>query len=146
MFFEYFRGISYFFDSLFLLQHPSNIQDIFNFQGFLLTAETSDILQYSWSSSNAIQKAFYKVCIVMDLPSEPSTSEHNQQNVHAQEQLQHGIPAPVPFLLAPPANPLPNNQQNPFSIAGSSCNIVPSANPLTNNQQDPLLLLDHHII
>ncbi|KAF8528933.1 hypothetical protein BU17DRAFT_60679 [Hysterangium stoloniferum] len=132
MFFEYFRGISYFFDSLFLLQHPSNIQDIFNYQDFLLTAGTSDILQDSWSSSNAIQKAFYKACIVMDLPSEPSTPECNWQNVHAQDHQQHlvmtphtecchlrhdgvsqqhAIPAPVPFLLAPPANP--------FAIAGS---------------------------
>ncbi|KAF8526289.1 hypothetical protein BU17DRAFT_62272 [Hysterangium stoloniferum] len=49
--------------NLFLLQHPSNIQDIFNYQDFLLTAGilgTSDILQDSWSSSNAIQQAFYK--------------------------------------------------------------------------------------
>ncbi|KAF8516529.1 hypothetical protein BU17DRAFT_67363 [Hysterangium stoloniferum] len=51
--------------NLFLLQHLSNIQDIFNYQNFLLTAGTSDILQDSWSSSNAIQKAFYKACIVM---------------------------------------------------------------------------------
>ncbi|KAF8510733.1 hypothetical protein BU17DRAFT_69937 [Hysterangium stoloniferum] len=80
----------------------------------------------NWSSSNAIQKGFYKVaCIVMDLPSEPSTPECNQQN-------QHAIPAPVPFLLAPPANP--------FAIAGSSCNIVPPANPLPNNQQDPFAI------
>ncbi|KAF8514435.1 hypothetical protein BU17DRAFT_94512 [Hysterangium stoloniferum] len=91
--------------------------------------ETSDIFQvllalftlihfkYSWSSSNAIQKAFYKACIVMDLPSEPSTSEHNQQNQD-------------PFTIAGsshnidgPANPLPINQKDPFAVAGSSCNI-----------------------
>ncbi|KAF8497332.1 hypothetical protein BU17DRAFT_72407 [Hysterangium stoloniferum] len=92
-------------------------------------------------------------CIVMDLPSEPSTPERNRQNVRAQDHQQrlvmtphterrrlrhdgvsqqHAISAPVPFLLAPPANP--------FAIAGSSRNIVPPANPLPNNQQDPFAI------
>ncbi|KAF8514355.1 hypothetical protein BU17DRAFT_94642 [Hysterangium stoloniferum] len=82
-------------------------------------------------------------CIVMDLPSEPSTPECNRQNISAQDYqqcLQYAIPAPVLFLFAPPANPLHNNQQDPFAIAGSSCNIAPPANPLPNNQQDPFTI------
>ncbi|KAF8514330.1 hypothetical protein BU17DRAFT_94596 [Hysterangium stoloniferum] len=162
------------------LQHSHNILS-FHFFGFFYSFQTKNIgnipssfgfvhidsLQYSWSSSNAIQKAFYKGFTFLPIDSLHSNVQvypilHSMPNLSTilgiyllnllhlnalaectvctqdhQQHLQYVIPAPVPFLLAPPANPLPNNQQDPFAITRSSHNIAPPANPLPNNQQDP---------
>ncbi|KAF8496305.1 hypothetical protein BU17DRAFT_72467 [Hysterangium stoloniferum] len=134
--------------SPFISQHPSNIEDNFKVFYSLQTRNIRHI--YSWSSSNAIQKAFYKGSTFF-LIGNLHSNDHQQHLVmiphteclhlrHDGVSQQHAIPAPGPFLFAPPANPLTNNQQDPFAITGSSLNIYGPANPLPINQQDPFAI------
>ncbi|KAF8520625.1 hypothetical protein BU17DRAFT_65316 [Hysterangium stoloniferum] len=107
------------------------------------TLRTSDMFQVSLC-------CLLVAWMVIDLPSEPSMytrPENHQQYLvmspHTEHHLRHSgvsqqntILAPIPFLFPLLLIPPPRNHQDPFAIAGSSCNTDGPVNPLAINQQD----------
>ncbi|KAF8519346.1 hypothetical protein BU17DRAFT_90023 [Hysterangium stoloniferum] len=66
-----------------------------------------DSLQYSWNSSNAIHKAFYKGFTFLPIGSLHRIYLLNLLHLNTISRIvsqQHAIPAPVPFAFAPPSN------------------------------------------